>query len=508
MAKYVLDDAGLSIPTEPDILGDILGDYQSADPAVGFGPGADVTTDSPFYKIASRVAPQIALCWQGLRDLSGQFDPENASGQQLDRLGSMIGLRRRRATPSTVPGRIIGAPGTSVDAGAIVLYEPNNSRWELTGGVIPENGALEVTATAKDTGPIDAAASQGDWQVLSGQVLGFDAFESTDRATLGAPAWTDPEYRAELRNAARGRATYDAIVTAVRDVTDVSAVYLYVNPSLLPDPLTGLLGKQMRLVVQGGARTDIARALHETVGAPVDTVGAVATDIAPGNGQVLTYRFDRLKRRRGYLRLTYTGGNPKVPLPDDAAAIVLAAVAAVAAEGGSAFAPMEYGAAGLVALMTAAPGCVTKLVAEGRLDPADPWVEDAITLPLDEVIDVATAPTPAEVVSVAEDPIVVAGLATLTVDINGEGFPYTTEQYPALPTNGAAAIAAIANEGLDPARLVVDTDAGRVRFRTKLTGSAASIGFPLGGGAVAVALGLEGVQRSGSDGDVQVVLVP
>lgn len=502
---YKLDENGLQIPTRPELLGEMLADYQSPDPAVGYGPDADVSTDSPIYRIAQRVASQVALAWQAVRDWTGQLDPDNAVGQQLDRLGSLINLKRRGRTRSTIPGRLIGVPGTVVAAGGRVRYKPLGTLWDVPAGTIGASGTLAVDATSADFGPVDAnAGGAADWEIVSGQVDGWTGFDSQSPATLGALAADDPEFRPEFKRAARGLATYDAIVREVRDVANVTNVYLYVNPSLDPDPLTGLKGKQMWLVVQGGARLDIAAAIHRSVGTPVDTVGKVSSTINPGNGQALVYKFDRLTRRRGYLRLTYTGGNPKAPLPDDAEARVFAAVAAIEPAGGQDFNPMVYGTAGLLAILAVAPSSVTKLVAEARLDPNDPWVEDAVTVPLDQSVEVATGPVGAVAYSVAEDPIAIAGLADIWVSVNGQAAVQVV--FPALPTQGSAAVAAVIQAGVDPLQLKVDSDGGRVRFRTTLTGATASIGFPAG--SAAIALGLELLLFSGSDGDVEVVLVP
>lgn len=497
---YSLTDTGLTIPTADEILGEMLAEY--ADPELGFGPEVDVSPDSPFYKLARRYALREALVWQALEDLLGSLDPGSAAGQQLDRLGSLFDLKRRKQKPSQITGRVVGTPGTVIPSGAIVLYEPLATRWSVPPGVIPANGILVVLAVAVEFGPIDArAAGSGDWSIVSGQVLGWDSFDSVEDASLGAYKAEDAEFRPEFFNAAVGLAAYDAIVREVEDTLNVVRVFLYVNEKLTPDPLTGLLGKQMRFIVQGGARLDVAASIHRAVGTPVDTVGAVVTTISPGNGQALDYRFDRLKRRRGYLRLTITG-NVKVPFPDDAEAVALAAIAAVPSGDDPTFNPFTFGLAAVTALSAAAPGCVASLVAEGRLSVLDPWQQTPIALALDERIDIATGPTVAEASSTAEDPIVAPGLSTFALEING--LPAVVAVMPAAPTEGSAAIAA----ALQPqfSGVVIDSNEGRVRIRTAITGSLASLGFPVDTSLNGI-LGLALFQTTGSDGDAEVVLL-
>jgi hypothetical protein len=440
---------------------------------------------------------------QGLRDLSGQFDPQNAFGLQLDRLGSLIGLRRRAATRSTIPGRLIGVPGTAVPAGAVIRYRATGSTWQLAQpAVIGPSGTVDVFLFSLDFGPVDAlAAAQADWQIVGGQVLGWTGFDSTDAAQLGAYRETDAEYRARFTEAAEGLCTYEAIVNRLRKVSNVSNVYLYVNTKLTYDNALQLDGKQLRAVVQGGLKDAIILALHQSLGAPVDTAGAVEGDVNPGNGQVLTYRYDRLKRRRCYLRLTITGGNPNAPIPADAAALILTAVAKVQSPVGP-FLPFLYG---LAAVAVLPPGSVTKLVAEGRLDPGDPWVEDAIPLGIAEYAFVSYEPSPAVAIADDDTPEVVGG-TQFRAAVDG-GVMQVVAFFDEV-TVGSADFAFILSNGVEGLQgTTVDVVDGRVRITSNTVGGASSI--QLDGGIATAALFDDAFALySGSDNDVTLIINP
>ncbi len=501
---YTLDDAGLEVADWSTIQASTLADYKKAPEEGGFGPGADVTPNSSFYKVSSPISRQTASVLQALRDLSAQFDPQTAFGIQLDRLGSIIGLKRRGATRSTIVGRAIGTPGTVTTAGALLRLKATSSRWQLAGTgpiIIGANGRVDVTLFASDFGPVDApAAPSSAWDILTGKVLGWDAFESTDSAQLGRLRETDVEYRARFFEAAAGLCTYEAIVNALRAVTNVSSVYLYVNTSLLFSVPLQLDGKQMRAVVEGGLKDAIILALHKSLGAPVDTAGAVLGEVNPGNGQVLEYRYDRLKRRRCYLRLTITGGNPNSALPVNAAALALQAVDGVSSPVGP-FLPYIYGQAAVAAIMQAAPGSVTKLVAEGRLDPGDPWVEDAIVLGIAEYADVSIAPTAATLTSDYNFPPVVLNGQTFRIAVDGGG----VQEVVFTPMAGFADVAAYLLANLTG--VSVDVVNSRIVIASLTTGGSSEL--ELDGGSVTGLLFDDPNQSvSGSDADVTIVLVP
>lgn len=498
MADYTLDDTGLSIPAMVDIIAALDADFVSDE---GYGPGVDLTPNSPLYKLSRPFARQIALCWQGLRDFVGQLDPATAVGQQLDYLGSIIGIERRGATHSTIAGRAIGAPGTPISDLAVLRYLPTGSLWQVSdAATIGAGGIVTIDLEAQDFGPVDAAiGGTTDWEIVTGGVIGWTGFESTAAAARGRDVEEDPDYRVRLLEASRGLATYDAIVRELRETQNVSNVYLYINLGLGYDPVKKLFGKQMRPVLEGGSKADIIAALHRSVGAPVETVGAVEGTYDPGNGQILDYAFDRVVRRRGYLKLTITGGNPGVPLPADAAALALAAVGKVVPAGGQPFSPFVFGVAAVAALP---PGSVTKLKAEGRLDPGDPWVEDAIPLDLFEVIEVATTPQPARGYAVEEDAIFIGIGDDFDYKVNGGVLQSYT--FLEVVTQSSVAAKLLHDDASEPVsfssvdgRLYVETDdAGATKSIEIVSGTAALYLF----GAATTFVG--------TDGDATIVIVP
>jgi len=497
MADYSLTDAGLTVPELAQLLKALDNDFLAPD---NFGTEVDLTPDSPLYKISRPFARQLAVCWQGLRDWSAQLDAQTAFGQGLDYLGSLIGVTRIAATRSTLVGRALGAPLTNVSAASVVRHTPTATLWQVVETLpIGAGGFVSVEVQALEFGPVDAPqASSEDWEIVTGQVPGWDDFESTSQATLGQPVETDVAYRARLAEASRGLATYDAIVRELRNVDNVAAVYLYINLGLAYDPVKKLFGKQMRPVVQGGSKANIIAALHRSVGAPVESVGAVAGTYDPGNGQILDYAFDRLTRRRGYLRITITGGNPQIPLPADAAAVALAATATVVPAGGQPFSPYIYGQAAVEALPK---GSVTKMKAEGKLAPGDPWVEDAILLELNEVIEVSTVSTVATALAIEEDDISIGIGDDFNYTINGGALQ--SYVFVADATSSAVAAAAINAAAAEP--VVIGAVDGRLIMRTEATGSAASIQIEPG---VASSYLFAGEPLfEGSDGDVTIVIL-
>lgn len=496
---YVFDDAGLEIPTLEEILKEMLNELVQPE---AFGSDFEIGSDSPVYKLYVPVAIQLVECWQGVREVHANRDPESASGTSLAGLGSFAGIKYRGATASTIRGRVVGDPGTQVPSPLVLRYVAGKTQWQLSSApVIGPTGTVEVEAFSLETGPVDADPSGiAGWEILVGAGPGIIGFESLDQAQLGEAAETSTDFRLRLLKAARGLATYDSIVREVSEVKNVSGLIYYQNEKLTFDPVTGLQGKQAHLIIRGGAKLDILKALHRAVGAPLETVGAVTDTVSPGNGQVLKYSFSRLKRRRGYLRVTINGGNVNNKLPDNTEALALAAIATKNLQiEGSTFVPFVYGQAAVAVLPV---GSVGSMVAEGRLDPGDPWTQLPIQLPIDEQIDVATSPQPAEFVGTAEDPINFPEGFTFMFSANGGANQFPQATKPLTTT------LAVANDlGPQTVNVTMGSIDGRFYLRTILVGATASL--TIGVSFANPILGLTpNVTTDGTDGDAEIIVNP
>lgn len=493
---YVFDDAGLEVKTLAEIRDEMLKDVVDE-----FDGDFDVSADSPVYKIYTPVAMQLAEAWQGLREVHANRDPESAAGSSLAGLGSFAGMKYRGATASTIRGRVVGDPGAQVPSTLVLRYKAGKSLWQLSSApVIGAGGVVEVDAFSLDTGPVDAdAVGLGGWEIVVGATGGITGYESLAKAQLGEAAETYADFRLRLLRAARGLATYDAIVREVSEVANVTSLLYYQNEKLTPDLATGLLGKQGHMIVRGGAKLDILRALHRAVGAPLETVGSVTDTITASNGQTLKYGFSRLKRRRGYLRITLNGGNAKIKLPENADALARAAINAINLSiEGSTFVPYVFGQA----VANAMPiGSVGSMVAEGRLDPGDPYTQAPIQLPIDEQIEVATGPQPVEIFGSNEDPIFYEAGVNLDFAINGDPM-----QSPIATMFHDSTLSAASDLGTQSTDVELGSIDGRFFMRTLYTGLGASIEiFPSFGQA---ALGLDVGLYEGTSGDLELVINP
>ena len=188
----------------------------------------------------------------------------------------------------------------------------------------------------------------------------------------------------------------------------------------------------------------------------------------------------------------------KIDILLNAAALALAATATVVPQGGQPFSPYIYGQ---VAVEVLPKGSVTKMKAEGRLDPGDPWEEDALVLELNEIIDISTEPTVAVATAIEEDDISIGIGDDFNYTING-GAPQSYV-FVAATTSSATAAAAINAAASEP--VVIGSIDGRVVIRTVLKGSAASIQIDAG---VASSYLFAGEPLfTGSDGDVEIVIL-
>ena len=140
---------------------------------------------------------------------------------------------------------------------------------------------------------------------------------------------------------------------------------------------------------------------------------------------------------------------------------------------------------------------VESCVVQVRLTPLDLWQTTPLDLAQVERATLSSTPRPAQVVSVAEDPITVVAGQDITVTIDG-GAPQAITLVDAHTT-----VASLLGE------LAVLTDCeavdydGRLLIRTTSTGGASSLQVS---GTLLVPLGIAAATYAGTDSDIEVVI--
>jgi uncharacterized phage protein gp47/JayE len=159
---------------------------------------------------------------------------------------------------------------------------------ETTPGV--NQGVVDVTAI--DTGPTQANA--GTLTVIDTPVSGLNSVINLVDAVPGRNVETDAELR--LRRArtlqVAGKATVDAIRSALLDLEGVTDVIVFENDTEIDDP-DGRPPKSFEAIVNGGEDQEIFDKIWDTKPAGIRTVGSEVGTITDSQGQTHQVKFSR-----------------------------------------------------------------------------------------------------------------------------------------------------------------------------------------------------------------------
>lgn len=323
-------------------LTQILQDVGDAQRAV-FGAAFDTSTATPQGQLNGTFSSALSECWELLEACYHSFDPDAAADYLLTVLAGLTGTARRPAAPSTVTLTLALNAGATVNAGALVAHAGRPDIVFQTLATVTNSGgspgAFPVAAQCIVTGAVPSIA--GTLTVIVNAVSGWTAVTNAADAVLGRDIDNDIllRHRREQQLALRGGSTAAAIKADLLDITTDSSLANMRNVSVVentldtPDPLTGLPGHSIEVLIDDGdtpsvANTLIAQIIFDGKAAGIATFGSssgVATDL---NGQTHTVLFSRTTLRPVYITLSVT---TTASYPVDGAAQVKAAIVAAGA---------------------------------------------------------------------------------------------------------------------------------------------------------------------------------
>ena len=157
------------------------------------------------------------------------LSPDSAVKGQMDDLGLLFDLERRKATFSTVTVTLTGIPGTVVTRGARALTADGNE-FAMAQDKVLVGGRADAVMLALKPGPVPAPA--GTLNIIATGIPGWESVTNALDALPGRLPESDPEYRAsQARKVARGAtASLEGLEAAIyaAGATEVKLVH---NPS-------------------------------------------------------------------------------------------------------------------------------------------------------------------------------------------------------------------------------------------------------------------------------------
>jgi uncharacterized phage protein gp47/JayE len=357
-----------------------------------FEESADLDPQTPDGNIITILTTLVSLLWNLLELVNAQFDPDQATGQNLVGLCALTGTLPLEATPSTVTATLTGAPGTVVAAGKVASVADTKARFATqaeatiaavgawagttvyavgnrrsngssparvyqvtavtgtahsagsggptgTGTAITDNevtwrylgdgtGAVDVEADAEENGPTTCLS--GTLTVIENPVAGWTSVTNVLDAELGRGEESDGNLRTrrELELRAGGNAAADAVRAKVLRVAGVTSCVVFPNDSDATDA-DGLPPHSFETLVEGGADADVAAAIWASKAAGIQTYGTSSAVTTDAGGASRTVYFTRPTLLNIYAALTLlVDGSPASAWPADGDEQVKAAVVA------------------------------------------------------------------------------------------------------------------------------------------------------------------------------------
>lgn len=340
-----------------------------------FGASIDLSDKSIFGQIVGINAERFALLWELAQAVNASQDPDQATGAALDALCLLTGTLRPQATNSTVTLTLTGVPTTLVASGSKASIASTHEKFEtednatitaltawatstgysagdrrtnagrayecITAGTSSTpgpsstaddiadgggvhwtylgdgTGAIDVDASAVDTGPIEAVAR--DITVIETPVGGWQGVINLLDVEPGRDVATDEELRTlrELELSASGRTTADAIRARLLQLQDVFAVTVFVNNTDVTDG-NGLPPHSVECLVRGGEDQDIIDTIYANVAAGIATYGTTSGTAVDSEGVSHDVSFSRPDEIEVYVDITLTYDASEYPSDGDA----------------------------------------------------------------------------------------------------------------------------------------------------------------------------------------------
>jgi len=196
-----------------------------------FGSDVDLTATSPLKKFIEITAVEKAILWQALEAVYYAGFIDTATGDNLDKVVSLVSITRNPAVKATGQVTFTGSNGAFIPAGSKVETS-TGIQFETDADATISGSTVDVDVTAVVAG-VEGNVAAGTITILSQPIVGVSSVTNASSMTGGADAESDVELRQRAKTAldVAGKGTVAAIEGAVRAVEGVSSVSSSENTS-------------------------------------------------------------------------------------------------------------------------------------------------------------------------------------------------------------------------------------------------------------------------------------
>ncbi len=245
--------------------------------------------DSVLGQVTGIVAEQLDAVWQAVEFYVASMSPDSASGVFLDYLGSIVGIPRLTASPTTVVGAVYGDEGTLLPQGTQVTDSQGNVYTSDASVTISRSNALEVKLSVTTV-----TASTSYQLVLDGASYTVTSSVSPTNQSIAAQL-------AGVLNAEFYQASAASGVLTIRSADGVSPFAITYDPKLT---LTSL-ATPVSFRAEANGDTDLPIGSLAQLSAPLPGVSGVTNFVVGTNGRLV--ESDENYRARFYTTVYATG---------------------------------------------------------------------------------------------------------------------------------------------------------------------------------------------------------
>lgn len=193
-----------------------------------FDQNLSIEPETPAGRLCEAWAMTFARFCAVTAAYANQINPNYATGQMLDAVGSIFSIVRGGATSTVISVVLSGSVGTIIPDGSIISDSAGNE-FAINGNItIGSGGTASANAVCTKSGPIEV--DNGTVTTIVSTVVGWLAVTNIGIVTAGTSIESDEHYRARVKMARwTGTAFIDSIRSEIERQPNVDTVVVVEN---------------------------------------------------------------------------------------------------------------------------------------------------------------------------------------------------------------------------------------------------------------------------------------
>lgn len=296
----MLDEYGFKRPTYNEILVDL---QEKTLEKLGYD--MNVTETSTIGKLLCVMAYFFDKAWEDLEGAYFGAFVSTATGNSLDRIGTLMGVSRELQQHAEVSVTFTGTVGTVIPTGFAVSTADNLVFNTLSDATVTSDGTVAVMAECEETGEIGNVEA-GAIMIIVNPVADVTSVTNYSAATGGKDKENDAEFRERMLEGlgtTKG-STIDAMLVEILALKGVMSAAIISNDT--DETVSGRPAHSFEAFVYGGVQGEIANAIFEKKPIGIQSVGTLTTTINDVAGNPHTIKFSRPTMKQVYVKATLT----------------------------------------------------------------------------------------------------------------------------------------------------------------------------------------------------------